>query len=145
MNEINEKSEKEKIAEITELLTDEVAYRVYILSTFRELTHKLNYQQGLLENHAGELSDISGRMDTLLQEHAVCTKRVADTHIYEDTWKWTKRVREIWMTVTQKVAVWLLLAVIVLLAYLYLTHVKTPTINPPVVPAPQMQGSGGGE
>jgi len=132
-------SESEQVSNVKNLLTDEVSYRVFVLSTFRDLNQRMKYQEKLLETHIGEVGEIKNDMRKLLAEHSVCTKRVNDSFTYEDTWKWMKRVKEIWNIITQKVVIWIFFAAAFLMAYLYMTHFMTSHQRTQVKPNQQTQ------
>jgi hypothetical protein len=128
--------------EIHELLTDEVAYRVYVLSTFKDVENRLRYQEGLLENTNVDLNSISSNLENLLIEHKTCTDRVSKSLIYEETWRWTHKIKKLWDSVLPKVLGSIIIGLLLWLLYLYVTHLPVQQRNH--VPVPTLPSTNGG-
>lgn len=120
----------EKQDEIRELITDEVAYRVYVLSTFKDLETKLKYQEGLLEHAKSELGNVTDKLENLLVDHKLCTGKITASLIYEETWKWTHRIKRLWDSILPKVLLTIVLAVAGWLLYVYTIH-RPNVYHPP--------------
>lgn len=58
--------EPERIEEIRTLLTDEVAYRVYVINTFNQIHERFKYSEKLLENYTEIIKTLTASIDCRL-------------------------------------------------------------------------------
>lgn len=74
--------EHSKIEEIKALLTDDVAYRVYVINTFNQMHEQFKYQEKLLGVYQTSLDAIhntlNNRMNTYDTVLSECIEKIAD-------------------------------------------------------------------
>jgi hypothetical protein len=124
--------EQESIKELEHVLTNEVAYRVYILTTFREVQTRLKYLEGLQEKSGCDLS-------RLLEEHDTCRKDVEKAMKFEETWHWGNRVKRLVDGLKVPILAAVILGLAVWLLYLYVLHPQVQLIRKPVVSQEEVQ------
>lgn len=154
----NSPKEDAKLESVKKLFEDDVAYRIYIITNFRDMSTQITYQQKMIEKQTKEMEDINEAMKKLINEHAVCTERVLKTSDFEETWKWSKRIKEecnfeeswhwakrvkiIWEEVRNKILVVIIVALLGFLVVLYASHnhVKITTEQPGGVKSERVEG-----
>lgn len=124
--------EQENIKELEHILSNEVAYRVYILTTFRDLQTRLKYFEGLQEKSSQDLK-------RLLNEHDSCRKDVEKAMKFEETWHWGKRVKRIVDGIKTPLLLAAILGLAAWLLYLYALHPQIERARKPVVLQEEVQ------
>ena len=120
-------------SEIRDLLTDDTAYKVYVINMFKEITLKMEYQQVLLEHQIVESKGLEDRLTSLLSEHNVCRAGVNEILKYRDQFEWMKKFHNFCSSVMLKLFILFLSGLLVWLLIMFGIHMKEVGPRPPEV------------